>query len=250
MLSETLDPPNQKRGDFKQAMNFGEFTASGEPQQPITAALSPHIPAIAAFSAQCAALSRRIMRLFAQALKIAPDAGGKEYFTACHTSANGPSGSIMRLLYYPAAPPDFDPASDIRAGAHSDYGSLTLLFQHRNETGLEILSPNGGWNPVPVVPEAICVNIGDLLSYWTGGLLRSTIHRVVVPKDQNGDLDKAERYSMVYFCHPVDTTPLVVIPSEMVRARGGRGANDTERKVLTAAEHLKSRLAATYGWKN
>jgi isopenicillin N synthase-like dioxygenase len=232
------------------AMNFGEFTPAGEPQQPITATLSPHIPAIAAFSAQCAALSRRIMRLFAQALAISPDAGGAEYFTAAHTSTNGSSGSIMRLLYYPATPPEFDITSDIRAGAHSDYGSLTLLFQHRNETGLEILSPNGGgWSPVPVVPEAICVNIGDLLSYWTGGLLKSTIHRVVVPLDENGELEKSERYSMAYFCHPVDTTPLAAIPSEMVKARGDRGANDTERKVLTAAEHLKSRLAATYGWK-
>jgi len=97
---------------------------------------------------------------------------------------------------------------------------------------------------VPVVPEAICVNIGDLLSYWTAGLLRSTVHRVVVPEDQAG-----ERYSMAYFCHPVDSTPLGGIPSEVVRDRGERGANE-RGSVITAAEHLKSRLAATYGWKS
>lgn len=231
-------------------MNFGEFTASGEPQQPITPTLSPHISTIANFSSLCAALSRRLLRLFAQALKISPSAGGTEYFTSSHTSTNGPSGSIMRLLFYPASPPDYNPTSDLRAGAHSDYGSITLLFQHKDETGLEILSPQGGWSPVPVVPEAICVNIGDLLSYWTGGLLRSTVHRVVVPTDENGELSKSERYSMAYFCHPVDSTPLEAIPSEIVRARGERGANDSEREVLTAAEHLKSRLAATYGWKS
>lgn len=231
-------------------MNFGEFTASGKPQQPITPTLSPLIPTIATFADLCASLSRRLMRLFAQALAIDPAAGGPEYFTPSHTSANGPSGSIMRLLYYPAPPSDYDHASDIRAGAHSDYGSLTLLFQNANETGLEILSPGGGWSPVPIVTEAICVNIGDLLSYWTGGLLRSTVHRVVVPRDENQELIASERYSMAYFCHPVDSTPLEAIPSEMVKARGGRGANDSERKVMTAAEHLKSRLSATYGWKS
>ena len=54
---------------------------------------------------------------------------------------------------------------------------------------------------------------------------------------------------MVYFCHPVDTTTLVPVPSKIVQERGNRGANEAEEKVMTAAEHLKSRLAATYGWK-
>lgn len=227
-------------------MNFGEFTQSGEPQQPITPTLSPHLPTIAHFSTLCANVSRRLLRLFAQALSISASAGGAEYFTASHTSTNGPSGSILRLLYYPPiSSGDYDPSSDIRAGAHSDYGSLTLLFQHDGASGLEILSPGGGWSPVPVVSEAICVNIGDLLSYWTAGLLRSTVHRVVAPGDQAG-----ERYSMAYFCHPVDSTPLGGIPSEIVRKRGERGANIEDEEVLTAARHLKSRLAATYGWNS
>ena len=61
-----------------------------------------------------------------------------------------------------------------------------------------------------------------------------------------------DRYSIAYFCHPVDQTPLVPVPSEKVRAAarakdelsaGGGGDG-----VLTAEEHLKKRLAATYGW--
>lgn len=74
----------------------------------------------------------------------------------------------------------------VRAGAHSDYGSITLLFQRPGQPGLEILPPssqtNGPrntsndapWTPVPVTPPGtendlsppILVNIGDLLSYW------------------------------------------------------------------------------------
>jgi len=54
---------------------------------------------------------------------------------------------------------------------------------------------------------------------------------------------------MAYFCHPIDTTPLVPVPSELVKQRGQRGANEEGKAVITAADHLKSRLAATYGWK-
>lgn len=91
----------------------------------------------------------------------------------------------------------------------------------------------------------ILVNIGDLLSHWTDGLLKSTMHRVVMPKSR-----REARYSIAYFCHPVDDTDLVPIPSERIRTMNVEKKEDrqSEKKVMTAAEHLKSRLAATYGW--
>ena len=107
----------------------------------------------------------------------------------------------------------------------------------------------------------ILVNIGDLLSYWTSGLLKSTVHRVVFPHgrdQQHGTAD--DRYSMVYFCHPLHSAELVPVPSKLVEehrqqmgigkdgnADGAAGGGDAEGKVLTAQEHLASRLAATYG---
>lgn len=86
---------------------------------------------------------------------------------------------------------DYQPEVDIRAGAHSDYGSVTLLFQRPSQPGLEILASTDEWQPVPVTPPGteedssppILVNIGDLLSHWTNGLLKSTVHRVIFPKD-------------------------------------------------------------------
>ncbi|KAI5781435.1 hypothetical protein EDC01DRAFT_784347 [Geopyxis carbonaria] len=239
--SETLDPATQKRGDFKQAFNIGEFTPASEPQQPLPPLLSAETPRIAAFSRACHTLCTRLLRLFAVALELP-----STYFDASHDSpALGPSGSILRLLYYPPPPAGYAPGDgDMRAGAHSDYGSVTLLFQRAGQGGLEILAPGGGWKAVPVVEGAVCVNIGDLLSYWTAGLLRSTVHRVVAPEGETG-----ERYSVVYFCHPVDSTPLAPMPSRVVQERGRRGANDAdEGGVLTASEHLAGRLAATYGW--
>lgn len=153
----------------------------------------------------------------------------------------------------------------MRAGAHSDYGSITLLFRLRGQAGLELLSPqSNAWAPVPVTPPGteadaappILVNIGDLLSYWTNGLLRSTVHRVAFSPsatEGTGESSADPRYSVVYFCHPADATPLAPVPSERVRAfrkEEGGAAQDTnpyaERKVLTAAEHLQMRLQASY----
>ena len=165
--------------------------------------------------------------------------------------------------------------ADVRAGAHSDYGSLTLLFRLKGQAGLEIQTRDGGWAPVPVTPPGteedsgppILVNIGDLLSYWTNGLLRSTVHRVIFPgsdeKGQGqgqdggtlveGETDAEPRYSIAFFCHPVGTCPLTPVPSERVMkyVPPGDVANGTnnpyaERKVMTADEHLQMRLRASY----
>ena len=134
-------------------------------------------------------------------------------------------------------------------------GSVTLLFQRASQPGLEIQTPDHAWSAVPVFPlgtenddfPPILVNIGDLLSYWTKGLLKSTVHRVTFPP-QGGD----DRYSIAYFCHPNDTTTLAQIPSALIghKLRGQAAQSDEkDSEVMTAAEHLKSRLASTYGWK-
>lgn len=143
---------------------------------------------------------------------------------------------------------------DVRAGAHSDYGSITLLFQRSGQPGLELLppGPNPSFTPVAIRPPGtendptppIVVNIGDLLSYWTNGVFRSTVHRVVFPADGGGGED---RYSMAYFGHPVGKTVLEPVPSERVRKAGKEeGSEGSEGRAMTADEHLMSRLKATY----
>ncbi|CUS06851.1 unnamed protein product [Tuber aestivum] len=267
MHTEILDPEHQRRGDFKdnswanRAFNFGEFK-DGKAQQPLPPALQDHELELNEFSDYCYNLCLKLLRLFGMALKIDEAEGGKDWFTSRHSRSEGPSGSTLRLLFYPSlgAHPDFDPKLDTQAGAHSDYGSylqapvltlnpsITLLFQRPSEPGLEILHPHlKTWHPVPVIPNAILVNIGDLLSYWTAGLLLSTVHRVVSP--DYGTEGPKDRYSMAFFCHPAHPTLLTPVPSELIKSRGGRGANDAER-TLTSLDHLKSRLSSTYGWKS
>jgi isopenicillin N synthase-like dioxygenase len=195
------------------------------------------------------------------------------------------------MLYYPAS--SFasttekekevgkEEGVDVRAGAHSDYGSLTLLFRLPGQGGLELQNPIDPtqWIPVPVnpVPDTladppILVNIGDLLSFWTGGMLKSTVHRVAFSHTPGGDADAdaevtgKERYSMAYFCHPLDGVELGAVPGEVIRkfVQSGDGEAELERQrvrlglgekregkeeVLTAKQHLDRRLRVTYGLK-
>ncbi|KAK7530910.1 uncharacterized protein J3D65DRAFT_141898 [Phyllosticta citribraziliensis] len=251
MQRETLDPKTQKRGDFKEAFNIGEYV-NGKASQPLPAPLRPEEAQLGRFFDQCHTLCNQILRLLGAALEIPQDEGGDDWFAERHDRSKGPSGSILRLLYYPALPPI--ETTDIRAGAHSDYGSITLLFQQPNgQPGLEILPRTGTWTPVPVNPAnsnapPILVNIGDLLNYWTDGLLTSTVHRVVFPPELDEGKD---RYSMAFFCHPVDDAKLVPIPSPIIkkRAKGGEDGASERGQVLTAKDHLLERLAATYGAK-
>jgi isopenicillin N synthase-like dioxygenase len=184
---------------------------------------------------------------------------------------------------------------DIRAGAHSDFGSITCLFQLPGQPGLEILTPEGEWAAVAVDPPPasparpssgssselsaaataasspttataprrrnlpILVNIGDLLEGWTGGLLRSTRHRVVFPpvpppsshpgEAGSGGGDGGDRYSLAYFCHPLDDAVLEPVPSRLVQERiasSSRTQAATEGSFITAKDHLMRRLAETY----
>jgi isopenicillin N synthase-like dioxygenase len=228
------------------------------------ASLSAHERELSHFFTRCHTRCLKLLTLFGLGLHIDPSQGGSTWFTDRHQSpTQGPSGCTLRLLYYPSIPEnsDYEPDIDIRAGAHSDYGSITLLFQRPGQPGLEILTPGGIWSPVPVFPPGtekdpsppILVNIGDLLNYWTNGLFRSTVHRVVFPKEERKGGE--DRYSIAFFCHPVNDSALEAVPSEMVGARAnGYGqangevsdVNKGEGKVITAKEHLLGRLKATY----
>jgi len=208
------------------------------------------------FFSLCHDLCLKVLELFALGLKIDPSKGGSSWFASRH-DPKAESGTVLRILHYPSTS---SPQGSLRCGAHSDYGSVTLLFRLPGQPGLEILNQDNAWSSVPVTPPGtendpfppILINIGDLLSYWTGGLLRSTVHRVVYPEDhEKATAGKGDRYSIAYFCHPNRDTELVEVPSEIVKEKlgimGGRGK--AGGKIMKASDHLQSRLAATYGWQ-
>ncbi|ABN66443.1 predicted protein [Scheffersomyces stipitis CBS 6054] len=258
---ENLDPKGQKKGDPKEALNIcllNFLTGLSSQEIPDWFTEDPKRLAIITTTVKkFYALSMKILKLLAIGLKIedSNEIKGEDWFSSRY-EATKVSGSTFRFLHYPGQK-SLNPEAVIRAGAHTDYGSVTLLFQQENQEGLEIYSPvSKQWVAVPFVAAntekfpgmgpPIVVNIGDLLSYWTAGLLKSTIHRVKFPAKVQAT--GQDRYSIVFFSHPNDEALLEAVPSEVVRSIKGRGANK-DTVAITAKEHLDSRLAATYGWK-
>ena len=80
-------------------------------------------------------------------------------------------------------------SGQLRAGAHTDYGTHTLLLQDDTE-GLEVQNRDGEWVAAPSIPDTVLVNGGDLLARWTNDVFCSTPHRVVLPQDQKQNQKK------------------------------------------------------------
>jgi len=114
------------------------------------------------------------------------------------------SGSEARCIKNPPMPEQTPSDLKVAIGAHTDFGSLSFL--HNRLGGLQVLPPTcSDWQYVRPVPgHAIC-NIGDALSIFSGGILRSNLHRVVPPpRDQS----KHERWSLVFFTRPGNSVHL------------------------------------------
>ena len=107
------------------------------------------------------------------------------------------STETMRVIHYERRPGDPSPgAEQMRMGAHTDYGIVTVLYADP-VPGLEILGADGEWHGVVPEPGALLVNLGDLTAQWTNDRWRSTLHRVVPPPaDASG---AALRRSVAFF---------------------------------------------------
>ena len=105
----------------------------------------------------------------------------------------------MRLNYYPRQHRAPLPGQ-LRAGAHTDYGGLTILYGEDVPGGLQVLTRSGRWVDVRTAPDEFVVNIGDLLMRWTNDRWLSNMHRVVNPPRADG-LNRA-RLSIAFFNHP------------------------------------------------
>ncbi|KAH8883266.1 putative 2OG-Fe(II) oxygenase family oxidoreductase [Thozetella sp. PMI_491] len=99
----------------------------------------------------------------------------------------------LRLLHYPPArDPTGAGSVQLGAGAHTDFGAITLLLQD-GQPGLEVLdSRSNSWVPIAPTPGAFVVNVGDMLSAWTAGEYKSSVHRVV-------NRQPVDRYSAAFF---------------------------------------------------
>ena len=134
--------------------------------------------------------------------------------------------ATLRLLHYPAQPSG---SAGMGAGAHTDYGNLTLLMGD-GVGGLQIRPRNGGWIDAAHIPGAFLCNIGDCLMRWSNDTYMSTQHRVLPPAQ--------ERYSIAFFLDP--NADAVVAPII------GRSSEPAKYPPTTGAAFLESRLNPTY----
>ena len=138
--------------------------------------------------------------------------------------------SVMRLLHYP--PIEGEPGSHVRAGAHEDINTITLLLG-AEEAGLELLTKEGEWIPVAPRPGELVVNIGDMLQRLTNGRLRSTSHRVVnPPAERRGH----SRYSMPFFLHFRSDFLIEALPGTVP------AGEQPKWPPITADDYLQERL--------
>lgn len=121
-----------------------------------------------------------------------------DYFEPFVTNGN----SILRPIHYP--PITQAPKNAVRAAAHGDINLITLLMGAQGG-GLEVQNRKGVWVPAIAEEDELMINMGDMMARLTNNKLKSTIHRVVnPPQEQWGK----SRYSIPFFMHPVATMPL------------------------------------------
>lgn len=263
MKRESLDPNSKSDGDLKESFYLADLArAKGgskeaqeqhrPPAQHLPPTLEPHREEIANFIEKCKGVCDTVLSGFAEAIDLPSG-----YFLDSHHGQH----DRLRLIHYPPAPVSSDNEQgsfslSIRAGSHSDYGSCTLLFQ-KDVGGLQVEMETGRWVDIPPQKGCIVVNVGDAMEFWSGGLFRSTQHRVVLPRNES---ESGSRFSVAYFCQPDEDAHLVPLQiSNKVRDRCHGKVMDKEEfkrrcvakgvadvSELTGGQHLRARLGATY----
>jgi len=195
-LAKSLDDGTAAGPDLKESLSVGPDCAAapfgqGDVDQDESWIRSPSLwpakpiglqAAWTAYYQSLAEVAEQLLSIMALALDLPAD-----YFVDL---TNNPITS-MRALHYPAITAATDTSASLRAGAHSDYGTLTIL-RTDEVAGLQIQDRSGQWVDVKPEPDTFVVNLGDSIAQWTNDRWRSTVHRVVAS-------DPAPRQSFAFF---------------------------------------------------
>lgn len=169
-------------------------------------------------------LAARLMQIFAAALNLPEDFFADKIEEHC---------SALRALNYPDNLASALPGQ-LRAGAHTDYGSVTILLSDPDPGGLEIFGPEDEWFAVPSVPGAFIVNIGDLMARWTNDRWVSTLHRVTCPPAHEPGSQR--RQSIAFFHQPNWDAEIVCLPTCIA------AGEKAKYPPVTSGAHLKEKF--------
>jgi len=161
--------------------------AEGLPLWPDHNSLPDFQPVMLAYFAAMNNLADRLIRLAAQALGLNPEA-----FLADDAAQTLPAWQTLLLLHYPPTPTDVE-AGEYACGPHKDrFTQFTLLANTPGSSGLEAQRPDGSWYEVPPLPGAFIINVGCVLEFFSNGVFKAPVHRVVNPGG-------TERYSAPFY---------------------------------------------------
>ena len=172
-------------------------------------------------------LARDMMRVFAAALRLPEiffDGTLDRHF------------SIMSCHHYPVLEKPPLPGQ-LRTGAHTDYGAMTILAATDADGGLEVRMPDGSWAGVRPKAGEFVVNLGDMMARWTNERWASTLHRVVNPPL---GVAQSRRLSIGMFVHPNYDQRIECVPTCLAAGEKPRYA------VITAGEHIKRKIERSH----
>lgn len=196
---------------------------------PTEAELAGFQAAMLAFEGQCWQVAMQVLSCFAWKLGF-----DDEFFLRAHDPAQASYQSTLRLLHYFATPPGQQAGLGLwRAGAHTDFDCLSLLFQRQGQGGLQVCPgkemDGQEWTSVAPDEQAITCNIGDMLMRWSDDQLPSNFHRVKnpLPGEYMGP-----RYSLAFFAQ--------ANRDAIIEGPGGK------YPPIAAGDYLNQRIAANF----
>ncbi|KAK6062870.1 flavonol synthase [Seiridium cupressi] len=219
--------------DNIQVYNIPKFDGFHERQQPPV--LDNHIQEIESFSRKCHEVVLKLLRLFTILLEL-PDE--EQLAHGHHYDVKGEDH--LRYMHYAARNADENQkVADLYVPGHTDLGTLTLLFR-QPVAALQILNSQGNWKWVKPQDGTITINTCDALTALTGGYIKSSIHRVHAPPQDQAHVD---RLGVLYFSRPNNHVLLDPIADSPVLDRLGLKSNALTElgRHLTTEQWVKVR---------
>lgn len=228
MEAQRLD--NESPGDLKESFNF---TTGGVPGSPgyKTSLWPDDFPGfrdrLEAYNTALRALGLHVSQLIALSLGM-PAHHFDHMFD--------PQKSPLRILRYPPHPEETE-FNQLGAGAHTDWGWITLLAQDPLG-GLEVETATGDWVRVDPIPGTFVVNLGDLLMRWTNGQFHSSLHRVMNNRSGKNRHSIVLFYNQAHETH-VECLPTCLAPGEVPKFPPCTAGEHTMQRYNDSRRHLQ-----------
>ncbi|KAI4668057.1 uncharacterized protein J4E92_005755 [Alternaria infectoria] len=218
--------------DNVESLNIPKFIPSNS-HEPFPHFLHPFRPEIESFSRRSLDIASKIFTLFSLILELP-----ETYFSDEHRYDDASEDHLRYMIYHPRPAADDAKVQNTWSRAHTDFGSLTLLWS-QDVAGLQLKTPAGEWKYVPPVPNGIICNVGDTLSFWSAGYFKSTIHRVIRPPEDQAHI---HRLGLFYFVRPGNEVDIKPVASPLLRRLGLVGEDDEEREPVRGLEYVRERV--------